>query len=57
MLLRGERLYEESLGNDRRMVECALQKFDDALNTRDNAKIEEAREEFRIFLKKFSEEI
>lgn len=57
LLLRGERLYEESLGNDRRIVERALQKFDDALNTRDNAKIEEAREEFRIFLKEFMEDI
>lgn len=57
LLLRGERLYEESLGNDRRLVERALQKFDDALNTRDNAKIEEAREEFRIFLKDFMEDL
>lgn len=57
LLLRGERLYEESLGNDRRAVERALQKFDDALNTRDNGKIEEAREEFRIFLKNFTEDL
>lgn len=57
LLLRGERLYEECLGNDRRIVERELQKFDDALNTRDHAKIEEAREEFRIFLKDFMEEL
>ncbi len=57
LLLRGERLYEESLGNDRRIVERELQKFDDALNTRDNGKIEEAREEFRVFLKDFTEDL
>lgn len=57
LLLRGERLYEESLGNDRRIVERALQKFDDALNTRDSGRIEEAREEFRSFLKSFTEEL
>ena len=56
LLLRGERLYEESLGQDRRIVERALQKFDDALNTRDHGVIEEAREEFREFLKDFMEE-
>ena len=56
LLLRGERLYEESLGQDRRIVERALQKFDDALNTRDHGIIEEAREEFREFLKDFMEE-
>jgi molecular chaperone HscC len=57
LLLRGERLYEESLGNDRRLVERALQKFDDALNTRDHVQIEEAREEFRDFLKDFTEDL
>lgn len=57
LLLRGERLYEESLGNDRRIVERELQKFDDALNTRDNGKIEEAREAFRVFLKDFTEDL
>lgn len=57
LLLRGERLYEESLGNDRRLVERALQKFDDALNTRDYVQIEEAREEFRDFLKDFTEDL
>lgn len=57
LLLRGERLYEESLGNDRRLVEIALQKFDDALNTRDYAKINEAHEEFRVFLQEFEEDL
>ncbi len=56
LLLKGERLYEESLGNDRKIVELELNKFDRALNTRDNAKIEEAREEFRDFLKEFTED-
>lgn len=56
LLLRGERLYEESLGHDRRVVERELQKFDDALNTRNHGVIDEAREEFKAFLKDFMED-
>lgn len=50
LLLRGERLYEENLGDDRKVIEHALQKFEQALNTQDPPKIEEARKDFREFL-------
>ena len=56
LLLKGERLYEECLGNDRKMIERELQKFDDALDTRKQEVIDEARENFRIFLKTFMED-
>ncbi|HAF27101.1 MAG TPA: molecular chaperone HscC [Lachnospiraceae bacterium] len=57
LLLKGERLYEESLGNDRRIIEAELNKFDRALNTRDNGIIEEARNKLKDFLKEYTEEI
>lgn len=50
LLLRGERLYEENLGEDRRIIEHALQKFEMALNTQDPPKIEAAQKDFREFL-------
>lgn len=50
LLLRGERMYEENLGEDRNIIEHALQKFEAALNTQDPAKIESARNDFREFL-------
>ena len=56
LLLKGERLYEECLGNDRKLIERELQKFDDALDTRKQELIDEARENFRIFLKTFMED-
>lgn len=57
LLLKGERLYEESLGNERRVMEMALQQFEAALNTHDNGKIEEARREFKDFLINFESEM
>ncbi len=42
LLLRGERLYEETVGDNRRRMEHELQKFEMVLNTRDRGKIEEA---------------
>lgn len=57
LLLKGERLYEESLGNERKIMEMALQQFEAALNTHDNGRIEEARQEFKEFLINFESEI
>ena len=53
LLLRGERLYEESLGDERKIIEHALQKFELALNTQDPVKIEAARTDFRDFLEEW----
>ncbi|MDE7366569.1 MAG: Hsp70 family protein, partial [Lachnospiraceae bacterium] len=55
LLLRGERLYEENLGEDRRVVEHALRKFELALNTQDPLKIESARVDFKDFLDEWDE--
>lgn len=55
LLLRGERLYEENLGEDRRVVEHALRKFELALNTQDPLKIESARADFKDFLDEWDE--
>ncbi len=50
LLLRGERIYEESIGNQRILVEQALQKFDRALKTNDRAVISEARNALKDYL-------
>ena len=55
LLLRGERIYEESLGEDRIFVESAIRKFEKALNTYDQGIIEEAKEAFKEFLEMMEE--
>ncbi len=55
LLLKCERLYEESLGDKRMAVELELRKFEAALDTRDNGKIETAREELKGALKELDE--
>ncbi|MCI8865377.1 MAG: molecular chaperone HscC [Lachnospiraceae bacterium] len=55
LLLRGERVYEESLGDDRLYVESAIRKFEKALNTYDQGIIEEAKEAFKEFLEMMEE--
>ena len=55
LLLRGERVYEESLGEDRIFVESAIRKFEKALNTYDQGIIEEAKEAFKEFLEMMEE--
>ena len=54
-LLRGERLYEESLGPVRLWIEQAMKQFEQALETRDHQTIEHARNEFIQFLKNYEE--
>lgn len=55
LLLKCERLYEESLGDKRMAVELELRKFEAALDTRDNGIIETAREELKEALKELDE--
>ncbi len=55
LLLRGERIYEESLGEKRQYVEAALHKFEKALDSYDTALIEEAKNECREFLEEMEE--
>ncbi len=55
LLLKGERLYEESTGMDRMIIEDAIRRFEKALDTHDNSRIADSRLEFRKFLEEFSE--
>lgn len=55
LLLRGERLYEENIGNERMYIEYALREFERALDTRDDSVIEGARSDFKEFLEDFTE--
>ena len=55
LLLLGERIYEESLGEKRQYIESALHKYEKALNSYDNGVIEEAKEEFKKFLEELEE--
>lgn len=50
LLLKGERMYEESTGDRRLFVERAIHQYERALNTYDPGQIEEAKQEFRSFL-------
>ena len=55
LLLKGERIYEESIGRERQIAETALRKFEYALNSYDKGKIERAKEEFKSFLEKWED--
>ena len=50
VLLKAERLYEESIGDTRRLLEYELMKFDKILNSKDKHKIEEARKKLQDIL-------
>ena len=47
LLLRGERVYEESIGPDRLALEYLLRRFEDALDSHDDGKIQETRKELQ----------
>lgn len=51
LLLKGERLYEESTGDARAKIDRWIRKFEEALNSRDSENIEEARREFKERIK------
>lgn len=55
LLLMGERMYEESLGDRRYLIAQALHKYEQALDSYDSGTIERAKEEFREFLKGLEE--
>ncbi len=55
LLMRAERIYEESLGDDRKYVESAIRKFEKILDTYDQGLIEEAKEDFKRFLEMMEE--
>lgn len=53
LLFKGERLYEESLGVDRIVIDMNLREFESALDTRDESVIKEARKKLMKFLIKY----
>ena len=55
LLLKGERLYEESVGRSRMEIEYALRQFEKALDSREDNVIEGARRDFKEFLDDFIE--
>lgn len=56
LLLKGERLYEETVGDNRRRMEFEIQKFEMVLNTRDRGKIEEAAKHFAQVMEEVEED-
>ena len=57
VLLRGERLYEESTGDTRTQIDRAMIEFDRALKKQDRTEIERAREKLEKFLNELEYEI
>lgn len=55
LLLRGERMYEESLGEKREYIRSALHKYEKALDSYNPGIIEEAKAEFKEFLKELED--
>lgn len=56
LLLRSERLYEESMGDVRRFLDLEIRKFEEILNSQDRSRIEEGREALKQALKEIEEE-
>ena len=56
LLLRAERMYEESMGDVRRYLDIQIRNFEEILDTRDRGKIEEGREALKEALKEIEEE-
>ena len=50
VLFRGERMYEESMGEDRQVINSALIEFENILNKQDKIEIENAREKLNNLL-------
>ena len=57
VLLRGERLYEEATGENRRIIDRAMMEFDRALKKQDRIEIERAREKLEKFLNEIEYEL
>lgn len=49
LIAKGERLYEESIGDKRREIEMCLRKFEEILDNQDKGKIERAAQELKDF--------
>ncbi len=49
LLFKGERLYEEAVGDMRRLIESRIMEFESVLDTQDKLKIQDAREVLKEF--------
>ncbi len=56
LLMRGDRMYEESVGEKRRIIEQRMNRFEEILDKQDRTVIEEERKDFREFLDAMEEE-
>lgn len=56
LLLKAERLYEESIGDARRRLELELMKFDAVLNSRNKIKIEDGKKRLQIIIEEIAAE-
>ena len=56
LLLKGERLYEEHIGEKRNYIQREIYQFEKALNTYDSNKIKEAKERFQMFLEEIEDD-
>lgn len=56
LIFRGERLYEESIGSTRVIIDRALTEFEKALDTRNKEKIEAATEKYKKILDEIEEQ-
>ena len=57
LILRGDRMYEESTGDTRRLIESKLQEFEGVLDKQNKADIEEARNNLKDFLDSIEEDL
>lgn len=57
LLLRGERLYEESSGKERELIEYNIEQFEKVLDSQDEAEIRKVRQELKEFFDTIDSEI
>ncbi len=56
LLLKGERLYEENVGNKRLLIEQELNLFEKALDSQESAQIAQARSRLQSFLERIEKQ-
>lgn len=57
LLLRADRMYEESIGDTRKILEHEINQFEDVLNKQNPSEISSAREAFKEFLDNMEEDL
>ena len=57
LLLRADRMYEESIGDTRKLLEHEINQFEDILNKQNPSEISSARDSFKEFLDNLEEDL